>query len=1473
MKRKMWIMALAAAVLLAFSGAALADTVKTEANTSDNTNRVGKPAMHGGWNYVWYGRYNGSPVKYRVLDNNAQQYGVPGGSLLLDCDSVLFQMSFDLDGIPNAGTDHANDWAHSDLRALLNGGSFLYRNGVFTDAERTAIASSYKAARDFYDGRGWDCLQFTPLTGEKVFLLDNAEAARRDYGYDSNTGYDNNTNEYADSRLKSGGYWLLRSPYYYCGQYYFATDNGSPMLDINGNFIYQIGDVHKRGMIGGVYSYTVEGISPAFNISRSKILFSTKITGGNREYKLTLLDDSLSVSVAEGRNVTRQGNTLTVPYTAAGSPNRLSLLIRKADGSIRYYRAMNVTGGTATAVLPDDVSLSDRAYIIAERTGGDHETDYASAPVELDVDLKTLWTVTFDARGGTVSPAQAKAGEDGRLAALPEPAYDGHVFTGWFTVPQGGTAVTVNTVYTADCTLYARWETADVIYYQTAGGAARPCSGYKKVLTADTQWTAGWYAAQGTVTVSGRVAVSGTVNLILTDGAELTMAQGLRVPQGASLIVWAQAGGTGKLECRVDLDSNNAAIGGNDGETCGTVILNGGTVTAAGGSLAACIGGGKGGAGGTVTISGGTVTASSDNSGAGIGGGKGGAGGTVTVSGGNVSVSSSDGAGIGGGYGGSGGSVTISGGIITASSEDGAGIGGGFLGAGGTVTISGGSVTASGDFGAGIGGGYNGAGGTVTISGGNVTATGRINSAGIGPGQSGSKGTVALCWTTREDSVRASSIAANTLILNASFRLTANGADKGELTQDKLGSAKNALLTPIPNDAGLAIAEGDWTLLIGGNLPLTAEAADPGQGEGVWTWESDNPAAAAVSETGNVTALGEGAAHITAHYESGTSSGEAAITVTVVDFHDVTAEVGDGTVTIEPQRAIPGEIITLTFATEEENMRLGAPAVISGEENVEVTQTGDLTYTFHMPEADAHVTAGFTPINFYWVSFSNWGGGWLQWDVYPEGALPVYNGETPTVESNDKYSFTFAGWDHEIVPVTENACYRAVYDHAVRSYAVSFVNWDGTPLQSGETLYDETPAYEGSAPVRAADGLYTYAFSGWEPEIAPVSGAAVYTAKYDATRVLSLGDNALSLTQYETLETLFTPGSDGCYVFSLATDSPNDITPSLYEGDEFLAFPSFSDDAVTCSAQLQAGHTYRLLVYCSGQDTVLTLNARLAGVYEIHLLNDDPNGYVEIGGGNTAYEGQYVWAVPSLYDWENEAYALSELIVTDENGDPVDVNVDRGFYMPASDVWVSPVFRPLYPITIQKDERVMLPMDCVSVEGLHRPWDDAKAMAGQLVDTEEMSCWPMDYVVDSASVVAADGTDVDFSLSRDQYGRAILRFTMPEQGVTVTITSSRVTFGTPDFTPPSGISTIEDEAFMGGAMRVVMIPDSCTAIGARAFRNCRYLEMIRIPAGCAIGQDAFDNCPWVYIFSAAGSPAEAYCANHDNCVFVDVAGE
>ena len=67
-------------------------------------------------------------------------------------------------------------------------------------------------------------------------------------------------------------------------------------------------------------------------------------------------------------------------------------------------------------------------------------------------------TVTFDATGGTVSPASKIVPSGNAVGTLPTPTWSGHEFLGWFTAKTVGTEVTTSKIVTADVTYWAHWE-------------------------------------------------------------------------------------------------------------------------------------------------------------------------------------------------------------------------------------------------------------------------------------------------------------------------------------------------------------------------------------------------------------------------------------------------------------------------------------------------------------------------------------------------------------------------------------------------------------------------------------------------------------------------------------------------------------------------------------------------------------------------------------------------------------------------------------------------------------------------------------------------------------------------------------------------------------------------------------------------------------------------------------------------------
>lgn len=94
-----------------------------------------------------------------------------------------------------------------------------------------------------------------------------------------------------------------------------------------------------------------------------------------------------------------------------------------------------------------------------------------------------------------------------------------------------------------------------------------------------------------------------------------------------------------------------------------------------------------------------------------------------------------------------------------------------------------------------------------------------------------------------------------------------------------------------------------------------------------------------------------------------------------------------------------------------------------------------------------------------------------------------------------------------------------------------------------------------------------------------------------------------------------------------------------------------------------------------------------------------------------------------------------------------------------------------------------------------------------------------------------------------------------------------VPFGTPDFKLPTTLTTIAASSFEGIDARVVQVPTTCRSIGSYAFRNSS-VQRILIPGNCSIDTGVFDGCPGVLVYGVKGSPAEQYCKNYLNCIFV-----
>ena len=225
---------------------------------------------------------------------------------------------------------------------------------------------------------------------------------------------------------------------------------------------------------------------------------------------------------------------------------------------------------------------------------------------------------------------------------------------------------------------------------------------------------------------------------------------------------------------------------------------------------------------------------------------------------------------------------------------------------------------------------------------------------------------------------------------------------------------------------------------------------------------------------------------------------------------------------------------TVTFVDDDESSTvldtgIWAPGETPVYSQAEPTKAPDVQYTYKfsgwtpeiaaVTDADQTYTAVYEgTLRKYTITFVNYDDEELWSGEVEYGTTPSYS-ETPTKPATAQYSFVFDGWNEEIVPVDGPKTYKATFINSVNAYTISYVNYDGTVLQSETLNYGDMPSYKGETPTKAGDAQYSYSFTGWDSSELTVTGDKIYTAQFkqitNKYTITFLNENGDELAKYD----------------------------------------------------------------------------------------------------------------------------------------------------------------------------------------------------------------------------------------------------------------------------------------------------------------------------------------------------------------------
>lgn len=146
------------------------------------------------------------------------------------------------------------------------------------------------------------------------------------------------------------------------------------------------------------------------------------------------------------------------------------------------------------------------------------------------------------------------------------------------------------------------------------------------------------------------------------------------------------------------------------------------------------------------------------------------------------------------------------------------------------------------------------------------------------------------------------------------------------------------------------------------------------------------------------------------------------------------------------------------------------------------------------------ITGKYYTVNFY----NEQGTSITQTKRVQSGASATTGITTPTKQSTQQYTYRFSKWvslngsSVNLSSVTSDLNVKPLFNETLRSYTVSFRDYNGQNLESKSVNYGSKAEYNGVTPSKSKYG-YICTFKGWDkdPNNTTITGDTVFTAQYD----------------------------------------------------------------------------------------------------------------------------------------------------------------------------------------------------------------------------------------------------------------------------------------------------------------------------------------------------------------------------------------